>query len=673
MTMIHPAYNGLPGFANPGRSLRCFLVSMLAALAVVLPCRASDLVYIAGPHDPRAAQAQVDLASQFYGAQVQVIRVDAHGDARSAMEALKQPETLAAVISVNSLPYLEQHQVLSALSRSGRNTIPLLLVGAVPETSPKLLRSWSGGAVQACNPPAHEPHSWTLSVGDQKDLVRELSGIAMPFQGAVACGFAPGKHSGARPLLEASDQSIHLPMFIDATVDGQRVFFLANTIPSGEASASPTGNFVMGFSRIAADLMYVRFALGDRAWHPPAHYANFTVDDAWLTEPFGNLNYTKLLQEMEKHNFHTTIAFIPWNYDRSRPGPVALFLGHPDRFSICVHGNNHDHREFGDYGAQTLAGQAANIRQALARMDQFTKLTRIPYSRVMVFPHAVAPVETFGVLKEYNFWATTNSENVPLGSHPPAAALFPFRPETLDFADFLSIFRYSAEVPVSSTAIAINEYLGNPVLFYGHEGFFHRGIDAFDGVADEVNRIEPESKWENLGSITQHLYLVRARQDRDYDVLSFSPDFVLANDENRTVAFHVRKPENFVPAIASFNVDGHAQPYESLKTEISFTVSVQPGSRRHVEILYANDLKTSPADLSKGGLQVRLLRWVSDFRDLKLSKSKPGWAAMNFYYDHHLDDVERAGEPWAIRLVFLTVLLVALLWLRRQKRGVAGS
>ena len=31
--------------------------------------------------------------------------------------------------------------------------------------------------------------------------------------------------------------------------------------------------------------------------------------------------YKGLLQEMQKVNFHTTIAFIPWNFDRSRPEP----------------------------------------------------------------------------------------------------------------------------------------------------------------------------------------------------------------------------------------------------------------------------------------------------------------------------------------------------------------
>ena len=87
----------------------------------------------------------------------------------------------------------------------------------------------------------------------------------------------------------------------------------------------------------------------EAAWHTPGLYANLTIDDPWLTEPYGHLIYKGLLNEMEKADFHTTIAFIPWNYDRSEDEVAALFREHPDRFSVCIHGNNHDHREFYKY------------------------------------------------------------------------------------------------------------------------------------------------------------------------------------------------------------------------------------------------------------------------------------------------------------------------------------
>lgn len=83
---------------------------------------------------------------------------------------------------------------------------------------------------------------------------------------------------------------------------------------------------------MAPFVLFLRYAAGNYGWQLDGHYANLTIDDAWLTQPYGHLDYPALLTEMEKHNFHTTIAFIPWNFDRSEPDTVTLFRDHPERF-----------------------------------------------------------------------------------------------------------------------------------------------------------------------------------------------------------------------------------------------------------------------------------------------------------------------------------------------------
>src|ERR1035438_10154069 len=106
-----------------------------------------------------------------------------------------------------------------------------------------------------------------------------------------------------------------------------------------------------------------------------------------------------LLREMKKHHFHTTVAFIPWNFDRSAPQTVAMFRKNSEYFSITIHGNNHDHQEFPSLKDRALDVQTANIRQAVVRMEKFQSLTRLAYDRVMVFPHSIAPWETPDALK----------------------------------------------------------------------------------------------------------------------------------------------------------------------------------------------------------------------------------------------------------------------------------
>jgi len=252
---------------------------------------------------------------------------------------------------------------------------------------------------------------------------------------------------------------------------------------------------------------------GERDWRIPGLYANLTIDDPWLKEAYGHLTYKGLLNEMEKANFHTTIAFIPWNYDRSEDEVISLFREHPDRFSVCVHGNNHDHYEFYKYEtslkdswpAKPLRVQEDNIEQAVARMERFRELTGVDYDRVMVFPHAIAPAKTLGLLKKYGFLSTVNAGNVPLGTELPSAQASKPRLEPPLFENFVSINRWSAS-HVSKDDIVDALSQGKPLLFFEHHEFFENGIDAFNPIAAMINAIEPRVQWKSLGYISRHLY-----------------------------------------------------------------------------------------------------------------------------------------------------------------------
>lgn len=55
------------------------------------------------------------------------------------------------------------------------------------------------------------------------------------------------------------------------------------------------------------------------------NHACIIIDDPLLRENYGFLNYRKLLDLMDKHDFHTSIAFIPWNYNRTDKNLATLF------------------------------------------------------------------------------------------------------------------------------------------------------------------------------------------------------------------------------------------------------------------------------------------------------------------------------------------------------------
>ncbi|WP_158791841.1 hypothetical protein [Granulicella sp. L60] len=656
----------------PGSIVQVSLWLMFFIWAVCSSAWASDVLLMTKTGSNATLEDQVGHVSRFYGLGTQIISIDAPIDSLSAIYALKQPDVLAAIISTDALENLDRATIFDALQRANGFRIPLLIVATGPRSTSPVLSIWSGGRIDGCKAVESHTSEWRMMFAKEVDVLQQLAGFVPKSTTSPSCGLVLSHDKSVRALAEMWNGNEKISSFVDFSINGQPVFVVTAMGSINKVEQSGTTSLQESFSSMAGLLVFLRYAAGERAWHMPAHYANLTVDDPWLTDPYGNLGYRALLHEMKEHNFHTTIAFVPWNFDRSNLDVVSLFHNHADLFSICIHGNNHNHREFGEYSAQPLNRQRDNIEQALARMEQFKKATGLPYDRVMVFPHAVAPAGTFETLKKSNYWATVNSENVPLGSIAPDDPLFPLSSWTLTFKGFPSVKRISAEVPISNTNIAINAFLGNPQLFYVHQEFFEDRIDAFDATADEINRLEPAVQWKSLGYIVRHLYLTRLRLDQDYDVLAISSNLELMNLTERRVVFHVHKPEDPTIPLRSVVVNGVPASYQATSNEIRFDVVLEPKQSRDVEISYSEGLTLASVDISKRSLLVALDRRLSDFRDMVLSRSMLGRKIQFAYYKYRFDRIERLIER-SITIFFLVIagLLLSRMVISLRKRDMS--
>jgi hypothetical protein len=640
-------------------------VSKLKLLTLLLLwpafCQASRVVVIG--NDFRAAlQGQVDLASRFYGLDVRQAAVGSSQDLAAVTSLLKEPDTVAAVVDSEALPYLNREVVLASLRRNA-GSVPILIVAARSDHSS--LASWSGGQMMDCG---GKPRigDWQLQITASAQSAQELSGMLLSFRGQFACALELSADFTGHVLIRTSGVAA-FPAFVETASSRNRIFVAAALLGDAAEITTANGRLIQQFSSILPVMLFLRQAAGDRAWQAPGPYANLTIDDPWLTSEYGNLDYQALLIEMEKHNFHTTVGFIPWNFDRSDAAVASLFRDYPGRFSISIHGNNHNHAEFGDYRHHPFADQAFSVRQAIARMDEFSRLSGIPYDRVMVFPHSVAPQKTFHALRTSDYWSTINSENVPQDGEAPADPLFLLRPETLAFDNLLSIKRYSAEIPVSKEVVAINAYLGNPNLFYIHQQFFSSGIGAFNNLADQVNRTAPSTKWRSLGYITRHLYLWRRIQDRLYDVFAYSPALALENPEGSSVTFQVHRPQDSSTPVRAVLLDGKDIPFAAQGGEIRFDVAVPGGQARSVWILYGNGQTTASMSITKADTAASVLRKLSDFRDMALSVNPTGRRLIAFYTAH-----ERLSITIATFLGLLPVLAgLLLVWLWRHRSTCA--
>jgi hypothetical protein len=610
----------------------------------------------------------VQIAAHFYGLSTSNYAVGDGGDVSKALQELHQNSTLAAVVAANALSALNRGQLIAALHRPGSKNVPLMVVDITIATPPELLKTWSDGAISGCQEVLTAGRQSRYRVGTLENFTRELSGGDLTAQPGRGCALTLEKPKGQSVITLSSGpndgsicartESANQELFFDASIEPE-----SSVPPPADAYDQPGYQF----ASVAPLIMFFRYAAGERAWHTNAHFANLTVDDALLQESYGHLDYLDLLREMQKHHFHTTVAFIPWNFDRSAPQTVAMFRKKSEYFSIAIHGNNHDHQEFPSLKDRALDVQAANIRQAVVRMEKFQSLTQLAYDRVMVFPHSIAPVETLDALKRYNYLATVNSRNIPLGSNSPRDPAFALRPMTLAFATFPSLRRYSAEADVEKPTLALEAFLGNPLLFYVHQGYFAGGAGRFDSIADTVNGLQPGVQWRGLGYIAEHLYLEKIRPDGYYDIKAFTSSLQLDNVHLKDAVFSVEKDEDFRIPFKLF-VDGEVYPYRKDGDSMSFDVPILAGRSRQVQIRYQEDLDWNTVDISKSSLRVAGLRYLSEFRDNVVSRSAIGRKVIQGY---------TANEAWlnrAILMAFMSMVIASVgFWWARKSPGKSNS
>ena len=570
----------------------------------------------------------------------------------------------AVLASADALSTLGDGAQERLFSISRRSHLPVLVFDVNSTTSSSLLSRWSHHKVSSCvhDPSSPEPDP-TISISKAQSY-GPLAGREIPSVMKADCLFVEGGNDGVEQVITTSKSSQKNAALI--RVDG--VFFAPQLKFVDPPPGSTPQSISEVFSSVAPFAIFLRDVAGDYAWHLDGHYANFTIDDPWLVQPYGNLDYESLLAAMKEHNFHTTIAFIPWNYDRSKPGVSQLFRENSKYYSICIHGNNHTHREFGDYLENPLARQTEDIQQAVARMDEFHRLTGIRYDRFMVFPHGVAPEATFGQLKRYGFLGTANSLNVPLDDLSREDPLDGLRSFTNQYQSFLSISRYSAEVPISNADLAVQAYLGNPILIYAHQEDFRAGNRFIVDVVDRINQLVPDVQWMSLGDLARRLYLLRKRADSTgYDVAILSKEATITNHTSETAMFYVHLTMPW-SEIAAIQIDNQLAPSSKEENGLPLRVEIQAGQSRTVSIRLVGETRLSRAVVRKGSVRSYALRSISDFRDLYLARTGMGRTFIDWYYLNGADSIELFVEQrWKYIVGFIAALCLFIFGVRKAQ------
>ena len=640
----------------------------LLLIGFVSSC-AADIVIITKGSSYTADERHIVAVSSFFGVHARIIDVNKEDAYHSILALVKSSPTEALVVRDDALGALDRSRIVAGISRLGQKLPTVLIFNISQGTDVHQLSSWSGGSINGCSSvPGDFKANW-VSVGNSVEVTQTLAGEKLPAVVSPACMMHLTTTRGVQTVLAAEGTLQSPGLLLRARVGTADIFFVPQLRLIDSSWIGRRRELPQAFSSIAPFILFAKYAAGEYAWHVEGQYANLTIDDAWLRNPYGHLDYQALAREMQKHRFHTTVAFVPWNFDRSTLDMVKLFRDHPELLSVCIHGNDHSHQEFGSYVDHPFEQQVANIKQAIARMERFRTLTGISYDRFMVFPHAVSPAKTFSALREYGFLGTANSENIPLGSPTPEDPIFFLRPYTLKFGNFLSVFRYSAELPISRIEIAINVFLGNPLLFYGHQQLFSKGIGAFDGIADYVNAISPGVRWANLGDLARHLYLVRRESPKSFKVRMYSDELTLTNGTEKEELFTIERSYDSSVPLASATINGSPAEATTKGDLLILRAKLEAKGVINVKINYQNNLDLSREDVNTAALYPSTLRHLSDFRDIYLSRVPGGEAITEAYYRHGVNRLElRMEGEWRLLLILLGCGLFATVYWRHRLR-----
>lgn len=643
-------------------------------------CKEAEVFFVDMAGNSKNEAEEVKLACDLLGVRFSThyINPKNHTALLKSTKDLRDKEVL--ILSESVLQFFKKNNVLlfDQISQSPK----ILISGINANTDINFLEILSENKIKNFRQYKLSIPTTSIKVIDNKLITRELGGLEYPLSGTGSTminGLLLADPEKAIILIEVFDKSSKsgFPIFLKTDLAGRSIFYLSSW---QEVIANETDDLL----KIMPFLMFIKYAFNDRCWHGVDDYANFTIDDPWLIEPYGYIHFADLCKEAKNEPFHVTISFIPYNYQKNHNDAIDTFRQCSKNLSLAIHGNNHDFSEFRsnvkkpstDGKSSVIHPDEKNILQALYRMDIFSNKTGIPYDRVMIFPRGVFTKESLGLLKRQNFLMTINSTR-PLNAENWANNVDRLRGISLQYENFPMVLRYG--IPDSKTdnrssdkisyLIQMRLFLDLPVFLYTHSSFFKNGSKVLNPIAKIVNKYQPEVKWNSLGTIAKKLYLQKRTGEWEVEVLAYASDIVIKNNYPAAMKFVVKKEEDFLIPIQSVKVNGTEHKYSQDGNHIKVEVALEPNCEKNIRIHYYSAYQVGSFNFSDSGLTTYLIRTLSDFRDIYLPKLPCGDKVVMIFY-------RLGGVKYALLFIFgftgiIMVLLVLFVKNRKSKKRLS--
>ena len=404
------------------------------------------------------------------------------------------------------------------------------------------------------------------------------------------------------------------PVFLRFETRGVPIFFCTSAVMV-DIDRPVTGEFFDvkdHFCSLVPVAMFISWAFRDCMWRPFEIGACLIVDDPLLKPTYGFCDFGSLLELMNRYDFTTNVAFIPWNWRRTSRPSSEFFRRESRRLSVSIHGCDHTAGEFGVTSVDALEMQA---RLAQTRMQKHQTRTGIAHEAIMVFPQGVFSSQSPGVLKRNGFIAAVNTELSPVDVSPTRTLIR----DVMDVA----IRRYSA-FPIYTRRyahhgvenFAFDTLIGKPCLIVSHHGSFK---DQCAEVVDLVRRLKglrTELTWRSLGSVVRRAGRRRSHSTGADEIEMYASELVVSNPSPRPLAVTVRKQEDEPTLVAGIHGPREGLEWTVSGDHIEFADTIPAGEETRYAVSYRpQPAKPQTSRPIRVSAQIAARRLLSEFRD----------------------------------------------------------
>jgi len=364
--------------------------------------------------------------------------------------------------------------------------------------------------------------------------------------------------------------------------------------------------------------MFLKFVFREQCWNENRKHACFIIDDPLLKKTYGFLNYRKLLKLMDEYNFHTSIAFIPYNWKRSKSAVTNLIKLRHYRYSLCYHGCYHTEKECGIVNEEEL-NDRFNIAKEMMRKHR--EKTGANHDNAFVFPQGCFSVNAMKVLKANNFLASINSEIFPCEGKADLKLSDLLDPVITYYSTFPLFYRrYARDI----NEFAFDLFLGKPILIVEHHAFLKDKYHKLTNFVNQINKIDKELSWDSLENIIKNTFAWKLLDKDTLMIKMFAKDAIITNNTNYKKKLYIVKNEDGNVQIDNILLNKSNLTVFTIKNDLlQFQAEIKPYSELRVEIEYKNRYTNGTREVKliyKIGVFIR--RRLSELRDNYLSKNE---------------------------------------------------